>query len=373
MDDVTAALVAAFAEVAPKLLEDPAEMQRRLGRRRSNMYLHPLRAWCVAVRASDRRINDTWALICPRTAISLVSEAHPGRYAEHEVTLDKPLLVRVCESVRIDPPGEPADHVARRLGCLPESLRHIRRKGILRTDPKPGLMGRRGKPVPLVYRPGYMDPQARERAGEDDVFACCWRQNAEMLPEDLAQAVVRAPLYRSIGGRETFMGWMWVCPRCGRRVQTLYYPLPYPDYPTWLGFAPALAEPMPRPAAAFACVRCHHVQMFSRCALAISWDRLILQLTGGLLYGREVQKPEWLKQERKRAYRPRKDCPARRRDQIEQLLVDTDLSYDQLAAQLGLTRCAVRGAAERAMKHRGVRRREELRALLRPREKRAAG
>jgi DNA-binding NarL/FixJ family response regulator len=46
------------------------------------------------------------------------------------------------------------------------------------------------------------------------------------------------------------------------------------------------------------------------------WNFLIAQLTGGLLYGREVEKSPWFTPDRKRPYRPQPNRPAPRRQQV---------------------------------------------------------
>ena len=366
MNDLDHALFEAWHRVAPKLLDDPAELRRRLDRRKLKTFTQPLRACCVAVRASDNRINDNSALIIPRTAISLDALAHPGRYAEHQVTLDKPLLEHLCAPVKIDAPGEPADHVARQLGCRPDALMVLRRNGTLRADPKPGLMGRRGRPVQRVFRSVFLDPQSHGRTGADDIFACSWIHNASMLPEDFSQTLTRTPQYLPLHrGQERFIGWRWLCPQCGRSARILHYPVNQPDFPTLIGFAPAKAEPLPKPAATFACRKCHGIHNFGRMGLGCLWNTLILRCSGGLLYGHEVKKPDWLKPQRKHAYAPRR-LHAPQRERIQRLIVETDLSYRDIAAQVGISPNAVAVHASTIFKRHHVHTRADLQSLLRP-------
>ena len=365
MDDIESAISCAWNEIVPKLLADPEELKRRLARRKLKHFARPLRAWCVAIRASDHRITPMDAIIVPRHAVSLDAEAHPGRYAEHEVTLTKELLVRLCEAVEIGRPGEPADEVAKRLGCNPINLIRHRRSGFLRTTPKPGLRGRHGHPVPLIYTPEYLDPQAHGRAAPDEVFGSCWHSVPGMIVDGFTQTITRIPRYKRIRGRDIFQGWYWVCPCCRRSAKILFHPVDQPDFATWIGFAPALAEPCPKPVPIFACNRCHGVIGFSRGRLAVPWNLLIMHYTGGLLYGHEVPMPEWLTPRRRRAYRA-KPRPAPRRCQVQRLLLDTDLSNGQIAARLGVTSAAVRSEVGRIRRQHGVRNREELRAVLRP-------
>ena len=367
MNDLDRALFEAWNRVGARLLGDGEELRKRLGRRGNRRFARPLRAWCVAVRANDHRINDAHALVEPQHALSLEALAHPGRYAEHRITLDRPLLERVCGGVRITAPGEPADHIAQKLGCHYTSLRSQRRNGVLSTALKQGLMGRRGRAVPLVYNPTYLDPQARGRAGADDIFAGSWMLNAEMVPEGFAQTLTRIPRYRQERRCERFQGWFWVCPRCGETARTLYYPVEQPDLPTMLGFEPAMAAPLPRPRPEFACYHCHGVLCFSRMSLVNDWNVMIMHCTGGLMYGKEVKKPEWLKEERKTARRrPTREYAAPRREMLEQLLVETEMSYAEIAAEVGIRVGNVRTQTYNIFKRHGVGNRAELKVLLAP-------
>ena len=367
MNDIESAISIAWNEISPKLLADPEELNRRLARRKLKCFARPLRAWCVAIRASDHRITPMDTVIVPRHALSLDAASHPGRYAEHEVTLTKDLLVRLCAAVEIGSPGEPADEVAKRLGCRPYDLIAQRRNGFLRTTPKPGLRGRRGRPVPLIHTPEDLDPQAFGRRAPDEVFGSCWYFVPGMMVDGFTQTITRIPHYKRIRGRDHFVGWRWVCPCCRRNASTLFHPVDQPDFATYIGFAPALAEPSPKPVPIFACNRCHGVIGFGRAQLTASWNLLILRYTGGLLYGHEVPMPQWLtpKRTRKRG-RNAKPHPAPRRRQVEQLLLDTDLSSRQIAAQLGVTCGSITSQMWLIWQRRGVRNREELRALLRP-------
>ena len=69
MDELERSILDAWKRVGPAVLADPRELTRRLARRRTNIILHPPRAWCLAVRASDRRINARTAAITPEHAI----------------------------------------------------------------------------------------------------------------------------------------------------------------------------------------------------------------------------------------------------------------------------------------------------------------
>jgi hypothetical protein len=151
MTDFEDCMRRAWAVVAPMLKANPDELKARLARRRSKMFLRPVRASCLAVRANDRRITPMTAAIVPDHAIDAQSPYHPCRLIEHQVTLNKKTLIDLCRPVSIEPPGEPADIVAKRLGTTPAALHRLRANGTLEVHYVKGLWGRRGRPVPLVY------------------------------------------------------------------------------------------------------------------------------------------------------------------------------------------------------------------------------
>lgn len=73
MHDIEQSLRLAWARIRKILLRDPDELHRRLARRRLALMQRPPRAWCIALRASDRRIDDSTAIIERVTA-----SPHPG-------------------------------------------------------------------------------------------------------------------------------------------------------------------------------------------------------------------------------------------------------------------------------------------------------
>src|SRR2546421_9934997 len=103
MDDFDRALFEAFSEVWPRLLSDSDELRARLARRRGAEMGRPPRAWCMAVRACDRRIE-------PYRMAAIVrhwSSDGRGEIVREEVTLDAEVLRRLCAPVSVDRlPGE---------------------------------------------------------------------------------------------------------------------------------------------------------------------------------------------------------------------------------------------------------------------------
>src|SRR5687768_10292384 len=115
-NDIVDAMSEAWDELLPVLKRDPGEVERRLARRRTALMLRPLRPYCLAVRAADKRIIPYYAAIVPEHAMDLDDPRHPYEYVEHTVRLDTKLVRALCRPQQILPPGEPAYRIAKRLG-----------------------------------------------------------------------------------------------------------------------------------------------------------------------------------------------------------------------------------------------------------------
>lgn len=386
----------AWKRVWPRVRENPEELLVRLARRRSRMYRRPMRAFCVAVRASDHRMNPGRILMWPEDA------AYPGCpefYAEHSVLLEKPMLVELCRPVSVVLPGELVEEVAARLGCHGSALMPLRRNGTLDVVFKRGLCGRKGE-IPLLRRRELLDPQAFGKERPDPIWGGLWTMHAEALPEGFQQTVKRTPEWRIVHGRKRHFGWRWLCPGCGRRVRTIYYPIKVPDWGEYLrdrgrisalearllGLRPAKelirivvrgnkeelaairdgtgqpneVEAVPEPNECFACSRCHGVLGFGRASLTRSWNQLVLHSSGGLLYGKEVRRPAWLVKGRKKAFAHRWK-EAKRRKELLRLLVATEMSMGEIAMEMGIKYDSVRTEACRLRRAHGVKDREGLR------------
>src|SRR5438046_2711016 len=103
-----------WASLRREILSNPDELHRRLARRRSKSLTRPPRAWCIAIRASDRRITPAHWVITPEHAMDFNHPLHPYEPIEHEVTIQTHAIRRYCHPVRIAFPGEEVDEVARR-------------------------------------------------------------------------------------------------------------------------------------------------------------------------------------------------------------------------------------------------------------------
>src|ERR1041385_8974483 len=89
----------------------------------------------------------------------------------------------------------------------------------------------------------------------------------------------------------------------------------------------------------FACKRCHRVKFLSRLQNE-AWNDVIAYLTQGLLYGKEVSKPDWFTPARKRPYKPMPFRVAPRREQVLDRLLRGH-ARSQIDADLHMTKGAV--------------------------------
>jgi DNA-binding CsgD family transcriptional regulator len=229
-----------------------------------------------------------------------------------------------------------------------------------------GLQGQIGKPIPIVYCEHLLDPSSG-RVGEvpDPVWGSLWQRLAEELPDDFEHTLTRLPRTRPWKGRSVTRGWNWICPRCRKRVNIVYCPMPLISLPEFLSLKDdrgRVIRPR-RERAEFACVRCHGVRHFSRVDKN-SWNELIHHLTGGLLYGFEVKRPAWLTPDRKRRFvKMTRRQPSRRRAQVLARLLKgwTDR---RIAEDLGVSFHRTRNLVAMVLRERGVHSRLELIAQM---------
>src|SRR5947209_1549382 len=104
----------AWLRLRKQILSDPQELQKRLARRRGKSLGRPPRAWCLAIRASDRRITPAHWVISPEHAMDLDHPEHPYEPIEHEVTIQTHAIRRYCHPVSFS--REDAEDVAEMLG-----------------------------------------------------------------------------------------------------------------------------------------------------------------------------------------------------------------------------------------------------------------
>jgi hypothetical protein len=424
VDNVQDLIFAAWEKVWPTICDRPEEIAKRIGRRRQAVLARPPRAWCLAVRASDRRIASG----CREPV-------------EHKVTLDAAMLRRLCAPVELTAPGETLSEVSARLGTRPEGLITGRLNGVFRGHHIPTA---RGRPQPLLMNNVKLDPGARGWRGASPLWSWTTNRAFVKVPAELCATLTRVPRFGShvsrhrydenrhpevdaspAGGKSRklpppepdyvwykwscsehylgddwtnwrksfdddgerppkwrkkrsrkgkyksvakgslmFKGFSWLCPSCGKTCGTLYYPLP----PVNL-----LADRQPRIAQivdvvrkckGFACARCHGVQYFSAIHHGC-WNKLVGYLSGGLLYGHEVSKPEWFVPQRKNKFVPHLNAaPSRRRPQVMEMLLK-GMTYKQIGAELGIAPATVARHAVMLYAQHGVRGREALARKLR--------
>jgi DNA-binding CsgD family transcriptional regulator len=89
------------------------------------------------------------------------------------------------------------------------------------------------------------------------------------------------------------------------------------------------------------------------------WNKFISYVTGGLLYGHEVPRPEWLGEVRKRAYRPQVNRGAPRREEVMRRVLAGE-SIEEIGWGMGITPQAVRYQLHVICKQEGVAGRREL-------------
>jgi DNA-binding CsgD family transcriptional regulator len=356
MDDMDRALVEAFAVVWERVKGDEDELRARLARRRGAEMSRPPRAWCLAVRASDRRIEPY--------RMAIVSYYREGVVEREEVTLNAECLGRLCAPVEIDEGGELLANVAERLGVAQASLTYARKGGMFRERRAPRFRGL----APILHRDGLIDPSAPLGRTADRLWGWAWKSAARRLPADFAQVVERWPEYRLLRGRRVARGWRWKCPGCGERVRVIFLPVRPINLAEYYGVKAELdgeldaVEELPR---VFGCTRCHRVRYFSRVG-RLGWNALIAHSTGGLLYGREVRRPDYWEETRRRTYRRSAGrAPSKRRVEVLGLLLE-GRTIKEIGRELGISANTVTNYVRVIYREAGVHSRGELRGKVDP-------
>src|SRR5882672_10702283 len=150
-EDLERAIRDAWLRIRQSILSDPQKLHRRLARRRMKSLTRPLRPWCLAIRASDRRITPAHWVIYPEHAMDLDHPEHAYEPIEHEVTIQTHALRRYCHPVIIARPGEEVTEVAKKLGVHPSVLHRARSQGVYQERFYEGLGGKLGCKVPVIY------------------------------------------------------------------------------------------------------------------------------------------------------------------------------------------------------------------------------
>lgn len=363
MDDLDRVILETYLKLAPQLEKNPGELRARLARRQTGALNRPPRPWCLAMRASDTRINNDSAIIVPYQAVHSRTQPRP-----HQVIVNAQLVRHLCTEVELLPNTD-WSKCAKRLGTHPESLRHGMRSGRFRLHYYKLLGGKRGKPVPVFLNYEMLDPTSgRNRLPTDPLWGSVWRYAAANFPESFEQTIDRRPAWVAYRGSPRFRGYRWLCPKCERFTRMLYYPLPPYNIPRYLDHDPSrsLSDSVAclKPSSStseFACHLCHRIRFFSRMNHD-SWNQFITHVTGGLLYGHEVPRPAEFNgaDQRKRKYRPSLNRPpSKRREQVLELLMQGHPSRE-IAEQLRIGPTTVNGYIAVLYKQNNVHSREEL-------------
>lgn len=304
MDELDQNLLEAWDEVSKRLKDRPWALARRMERASRKELRRPVRAWCVALRASDARIGaQEW-----RTGndANLACDGEP-----HVLMLTGQRLRQLCRPVSIDWPGVTVPAAAKLLGRDERTVWSWVKKGRLdRANPEKRVIGRKQ----LVWS-GPLDPQADDGRGPWQLWGSLWQNLWNKIPADYEQDVQRTIRLRSRrrddqGHPGHYRGWDWMCPGrrlatgqhlpCGRVCKKLWLPLPVWTIGDHLGGRSGQAwEAMPKfemGLSRFACARCWGMRfdpVYSSPDEA--WNRFVSVISGGLLYGHEVLMPrEWL-------------------------------------------------------------------------------
>ena len=203
MADLESEFHFAWRRVAACFDDDGVELARRLARRRRAVLVRPPRAWCLALRASDARLPEVATLLpadAADTARAASRALQRGAFVmphADRVRLTAAALRQLCAPVHLDPPGETLDEVARKLGTTPVGLRNARLNGLFDVHHVQGLMGRRGRPVPLLYAARPLDPSARNFAAPDRAWLWTASYLPGRIPHDFAQTLTRIECFRA--------------------------------------------------------------------------------------------------------------------------------------------------------------------------------
>ena len=197
MDDLEQLLRDGLARLRGRLEAEPAELMRRLNRRRQPTLSKVPRAWCLAVRANDTRIDDGFAQPWDHFERKLQSardgRVRPARRSapvDHEVRLRTDFLRLLCKPVMIDPPGQTLAEVAAKLGTTRGGLLDARINGTFRVRHINGLGGARGL-VPLLYTDKPLDPSIHGFCAADELWGWTSAWRGDRVPEGIDQSVRR--------------------------------------------------------------------------------------------------------------------------------------------------------------------------------------
>lgn len=314
MDELDLAMLSAWHALTP------ATQRARIALRDTLPRL-TARPFCLSLRASDTRL--------PLLECVTLADPHAPSPAHSTllVTLDADDLRDVTAPVLLPWPGVDWTTAAAKLGRHPESLRNWIRAGHLQSRHQNAYsLGKRGKPVPIVWSASPLSPGANHAKPPNPVWGSLWCYLHTRIPPNFSATLRLAPSMRPYpGGSSTQLrlrGRTAQCPTCNRRTQRLYLPIQVKTLADHLGICASANAKCPRPNAApppsLACHRCHRIRYFD--FSRSSWNEIIRCLSGNLLFGREVPRPQALPILRQRTYRRHQSRPTPARDQVLAIL-----------------------------------------------------
>jgi hypothetical protein len=172
--------------VRPRLERDPHELLRRLQRQQNKLISQPPRAWCIALRATDRRLSR----------FAFTHHSSLSNHHSHSLQLTSDDLATLTRPIHLSPPGQSVDEVAQLLGTSRAGLLNARVAGVFRTHYVSGLAGHHGKLRPLLYTDKPLDPASRFFAVDDPAWAATARHLPGRIPPGIKATLTRIPTYR---------------------------------------------------------------------------------------------------------------------------------------------------------------------------------
>lgn len=336
-------------EAWERLAGDERRVRWAERRRLRPVVRRPVRPWCLALRASDTRLErlatELRAVVedgvLPADEAALYAAKHSCRSgrAGREVARTTSLrddeatemglypqrLVLSGAAVRaLTAPvalyeETPIERAAALLGVTDAPVRRWVMQGTLRHRHVHPPGGRGGPPRVLVWSPLPLDPNRYQGRAADPAWGAAGMH--ERVPLDFTAALVRTPLVRRVRGELRNMGWTWVCPGrlmrdaggelrrvgCGRTARTLYGPMPVWTLADYLigreggeaegvagaggGGLAGLRSPMVHVARSFACEACWRPVRPPHRDVEATWNLFVTQVSGGLLRGADVARP----------------------------------------------------------------------------------
>jgi hypothetical protein len=300
MDAIDHALTEAWAKLAPTLRRDRVEAVKRAARLGGKFHGRPLRAWCCCVRASDTRLAEHGEM----------DPADAERWREeHMLYVPAERMRALCAPVHIPWPGLRLRDAAARLGSRPRNLEDWMTHGTLQVRTQaPSTVGSRGKPVPFVWSTSPLNPCGVMGRGPHSAWGTLWESMHEEIPDGASIDVKRVHAMDVLPKATPQSGWRFICPgvhgACGKPVERLYLPIA-----PWTIHHALSGVPRSPAGTRWACRGCHRVLNISFTSVK-GWNAFIAQMSGGLLYGKEVARPAGLEDGRryKFARKPRKSA-----------------------------------------------------------------